>query len=359
MGDVAQLWCVRDLQMGARPSGPGGLTVVEQACFDPRERDRREERRRWLRTRLGVGQDHRAHEAALDTAPLPIGCGPTMEATMPTDRIHRASSTDGTEIAARVHGDGPPIVLLPGGPGDGEISWQTLLPHLAEHFTCYPVSTRNRGLSGKSGDCSFELLEADLRSFVDSIGEPVGLVAWSSSAPMVLETAARSDAVSAVAIHEPTFRDQRSPDVEARHQDALERLVPALAEERLVDAARIFYEGLAMASDEELAGLEELGTFEASAPNIPVMVEEALVGAVGQMSDNALLADVTAPVLLLIGTESQPYYSGVVRYVADQVPDVRVRELPGVGHFAPAIAPEVVASELTDFFDEVGLAHAR
>jgi hypothetical protein len=34
--------------------------------------------------------------------------------------VHRTISADGTEIAGRVHGQGPPLVLVHGGLGDGE-----------------------------------------------------------------------------------------------------------------------------------------------------------------------------------------------------------------------------------------------
>jgi hypothetical protein len=41
-------------------------------------------------------------------------------------RVHRVVSTDGTAIAARVHGEGRPLVLVHGGLGD-DTSWSELL----------------------------------------------------------------------------------------------------------------------------------------------------------------------------------------------------------------------------------------
>ena len=67
---------------------------------------------------------------------------------MDDDQIHVAVSNDGTKIAGRVQGQGAPIVLVHGGLGDGEVSWFFMLPFLVEHFTCYLMSTRGRGLSG-------------------------------------------------------------------------------------------------------------------------------------------------------------------------------------------------------------------
>lgn len=269
-----------------------------------------------------------------------------MEAT----RIHRAESIDGTEIVARVHGEGPPLVLLPGGPGDGENSWRFLLPHLSDDFTCYAVSTRSKGLSGASDDYSLELLAADLRSFVESIGAPVGVLGWSSGCSVVLEAAARSDAVSALALYEPMLRDLRPVEIEARHEDGVERMVAAASQGRLVDAAQVFFEELGLANERELAFLEEAGSFELAAPNIPVMMQEGLADAIGTLSDMAIVEQLSLPVLLLRGTDSPAFYSGVVDYLAERLPDAEVRELAGAAHFAPATHPEAVAAEVAQFF---------
>jgi pimeloyl-ACP methyl ester carboxylesterase len=37
--------------------------------------------------------------------------------------------------------------------------------------------------------------------------------------------------------------------------------------------------------------------------------------------------------------------------VAQHVVDAHVRELPGVGHFAPLLEPEPIAKELISFFE--------
>ena len=122
---------------------------------------------------------------------------------MSNQRTHYVTTTDGVTIGATVHGQGPPLVFLQGAIGDGDLDWQALLGHLTDRFTCHLPSMRGRGLSGDHPDLSFGRLVDDVLAYVDSIGEPTGLVGWSVGADLALAVAAQSDAVDAVAPFEP------------------------------------------------------------------------------------------------------------------------------------------------------------
>jgi pimeloyl-ACP methyl ester carboxylesterase len=123
---------------------------------------------------------------------------------MMSDQIHRAVSADGTEIAGRVHGQGPSLVLLHGAPHDGDLAWEALVPHPADRFTCYLPSWRGRGLSADCEDHTPPRHEEDATAFVDSIGGSVNVAGWSAGVMTTLGAAANSDAVAAVALYEPT-----------------------------------------------------------------------------------------------------------------------------------------------------------
>jgi pimeloyl-ACP methyl ester carboxylesterase len=263
--------------------------------------------------------------------------------------IHRTKSNDGTEIAGWVQGQGPPLVFLHGGAGDGETSWSALAPLLSERFTCYLMSMRGRKPSNDHPDHSRERLVQDIVAFAESIGEPAGLVGHSFPGALALEAAARTLAVSALALYEPTLFDL-GPRDSARDGAAFQRISEAVAEGRLVDAVRIFVEDVALASDEELALLEEAGVFEAMARNLPVDLAEAAQSGPPQLSDLAVLERVTIPVLLLYGSRTPPFYRAVVGAVAQRLGHPQVRELPGAAHLGPQVAPEPVAKELARFF---------
>jgi pimeloyl-ACP methyl ester carboxylesterase len=47
---------------------------------------------------------------------------------MSNQRTHDVATFDGVTIRGAVCGQGPPLVFLPGGIGDGDLDWPTLLP---------------------------------------------------------------------------------------------------------------------------------------------------------------------------------------------------------------------------------------
>jgi pimeloyl-ACP methyl ester carboxylesterase len=275
---------------------------------------------------------------------------------MTEERIHRAVSADGTEIAGRVQGEGPPLVLVHGGIGDGEIAWEALLPHLTAKFTCYLPSTRGRGSSADNPDHSPPRLEQDVTAFVDSIDEPVYLVGWSGSGAWVLGAAARSASVGAVAAYEPGVVSVMGEDDLARTFGTVEQMGAAAADGRLLDALRAFAPWIC--TDEEVRALEQTDFFERWAGAIPAMLrfvqQDASYEGV-RSTDPEELARIAVPVLLLRGEQTRlgTWFADAAQLIAKHVPEPQIWKLPGLGHFAPVLEPESIADELTTFFESV------
>ena len=275
---------------------------------------------------------------------------------MATDRIHRTFSADGTEIAGRVHGQGPPLVLVHGRLEDGELSWGALRPLLTEHFTCYALSTRGRDLSADAPDLSPARLVEDVVAFADSVGEPVGLVGHSSGAGLALGAAAEATSVVAVAAYEPVVPAMINEEDVASVQAAMGRHVEAAAEGRYADAARILFDESPMATDDEVAAMTALGHLDAMARYVPVSLrelEQAATSETPDFSDPTVLRQITAPVLLLQGVRTAPWAAESVDYLASHLPDSTVLEVHDAAHFGPLLAPEAVAAELIRFFNAV------
>ena len=229
-------------------------------------------------------------------------------------RIHRAVSADGTDIAGRVAGQGPALVLVHGGIGHGDLAWEALLPHLTNRYTCYLPSTRGRGLSGDHADHNPARLVEDVTAFVDSIGEPVCLLGWSGSGPWCLGAAARSSSVVAVAAYEPVVPGSGEADM-ARLGAALEKVGIAAADGRLVDAVRAFASGIC--TDDEVAALEKTTFFERWAGAVPALLNDLGQDMAYQgprSIDPKSLEQVTVPVLVIRGEQTLLIPCGASRH---------------------------------------------
>jgi pimeloyl-ACP methyl ester carboxylesterase len=273
---------------------------------------------------------------------------------MTDDRVHRAVSADGTEIAGRVQGQGPPLVLIHSPVHDGDMAWEALLPLLTDWFTCYRPSLRGRGLSGANPDHSppRSHFQEDVDAFVDSVGERVYVMGWSDGGSLALGAAANSDAVAAVAVYEPSVWTLMREDDLARFGSTTEQWMDAAADGRLVDAAHIFHHFVC--TDDEFAALDT-AYLDRQARLFPLLMQELQQGMPDegpQPTDPEVLGQIDAPVLVLLAQQGRlgTWFSDSAKHVAQHVADPHVRELPDVGHCAPLVAPEPVAMELISFF---------
>ncbi|MDP8970753.1 MAG: alpha/beta hydrolase [Actinomycetota bacterium] len=270
---------------------------------------------------------------------------------MSSQRTHYVTTTDGVTIGGTVHGQGPPLVFLQGIIGDGDLDWNPAVEHLAGRFTCHLPSMRGRGLSGDHPDLSLGRLIDDFLAYVDSIGQPTGLVGWSGGANHALAVAAQSDAVEAVAPLEPVANSLMDEQEQAALGEAVAR-AGELAAERNLPAAMRAFAGYPF-NDEDIAAAEDAGYFQAAGRYVPNLLNvfQQLMEYEGPLPDDpSVLGAISAPVLVLHGSATKPFLATSARHVADHVPNARLQEIPGAGHAAPLTHPEALAEALTEFF---------
>jgi pimeloyl-ACP methyl ester carboxylesterase len=268
---------------------------------------------------------------------------------MSQERTHRAVSRDGTEIVAHVHGHGPPLVLVSGS-GDGHND-PFLLPELSEHFTCYSMSLRSRGLSEANTDQAPERFVQDIAAVVDSVGGPVGVAAHSRGAALALSAVALSEAVHAVALYEPHVIELYGPGDVARADAALERMQAAASQRDFAEAAEVFFEEITLPNPQELATLSESGAFDSIAPLIPDIVSEISQWQLPRPSDSLPLDEVNVPVLLLHGSRSHRFYTDVIEHLGTRLPNADVQQVAECGHFSPWFTPAPIADRIVQFFE--------
>jgi len=270
-----------------------------------------------------------------------------------TDLIHRTTSSDGTKIAGRVVGDGPPLVLLHGSLYSGETAWEALLPHLTDRFTCWLPSVRGRGLSADSDDLSRERMFEDVVAFLDSIGQPVPVFGWSGGATAALGAAEMTETVAAVAAYEPGVLEVIDEETLSDLRHMVARARPELEQGRPAEAARLF--SAFVSNDEELQAFVAQGLDEVVAPN--VATDLAHWGNLDLTrptpTSPAALASIAVPVLVLQGEQTlrSSWMERGTRHIAEHVRDAELRTVPGAGHAAPRRAPEALAAELVRFLD--------
>ncbi|MDA1362748.1 alpha/beta fold hydrolase [Glycomyces luteolus] len=271
---------------------------------------------------------------------------------MTSQHTHNATTTDGATIAGSVRGDGPPLVFVHGIIGDGGLDWRALLPHLADRFTCHLPSLRGRGGSSGDPDLGFGRLVEDLLAYVESLPQAAGLVGWSLGAGMALTAAGtRPEAVDAVAAIEPGMPGLMNEQEQADLGAAIGRMAELADGGRHGEAVRALA-GFVF-EDDDIATAENTGYFAAAARYVPAMLD--FFGQQMQQDgpvpeDPALLGAITAPVLVLHGSDPTPYVAAGVRQVVDYVADTQVQEISGAGHAIPLTHPEALADAIAEFF---------
>lgn len=194
---------------------------------------------------------------------------------------------------------------------------------------------------------AFTARQRGSRPLVDSLAGPRA----SGGAGLALAVAARCDAVLAVAAIEPNTPRVMDDQERAALAGAIARMGALAAEGRSTDAARAF--GEFVFDEEEVAVAEAAGYFQAAGRYVPQLLSffRQLREHQGPThEDPAVLGTISAPVLVLIGSDTKPYATAYARHVVDHVPHARIAEIPGAGHAAPLTRPAALAGALTAFF---------
>nr|WP_276610798.1 alpha/beta hydrolase [Kineococcus siccus] len=197
---------------------------------------------------------------------------------------------------------------------------------------------------------------ADLRAVIEAVGEPVDVLGASYGAIVALHCARDDDAHrtalrSLVLFEPPLFA--AGPDLEgvlARYRTHLER-------SSLGAAARLFAAEVAQVPRPLLDALMGADDADVTAPGDADEGDRA--AAVGCLHDlEAMTADsgdldrwaaVTAPTLLLQGSDTWAPMPATMDALAERLPRVRRAVLTGQTHFATHTAPEAFAEAVNDF----------
>ncbi|WBC07554.1 alpha/beta hydrolase [Micromonospora sp. WMMA1947] len=255
--------------------------------------------------------------------------------------MRKVVSRDGTTIAYRRAGEGPPIVLLNGAFRDHTI-FDALVPELAPYCTTFVYDRRGRGQSGDSPVYAVEREIEDLAAVIEEAGGSAVVFAGSCGANLALEAAMAGLAITKLALHEPYFRVDGHPKPPLDAADALRALV---ADGRRGEAAEYFLTVLMGLPPEAISQWRQGPLWETNEANAHTLAY-----------DTAICGDFDVPVerLAALRTETlvvnsdgtSDWLRAAAQATAKALPNGSGRELPGSWH---RVETEILARVLVEF----------
>ena len=255
--------------------------------------------------------------------------------------LRHVGTPDGVRIACEVSGEGPPLVLVHGA-GSARWSFDAVRPHLERDFTVIAVDRRGRGDSADGEAYALEREYEDVAAVVRDAGDGALLVGHSYGG-LIAAGAALLVELPRLALYEPAMGGVVTT------RETIERWERLIADGDRDTVVRESLREVAGFDDAAIGAVARSPVWEARKRVVPTLPRE-LRAELEHRFDPEATAEVTAPTLLLVGTESPDWAVRSVAAYADAIPGCEVRSLEGEGHAANMTAPRVLASELGRFF---------
>jgi alpha-beta hydrolase superfamily lysophospholipase len=251
-------------------------------------------------------------------------------------------SSDGTTIAFDRLGEGAPIVLV-----SGASTARAIHAHLAEllaaDFTVLNYDRRGRGDSGDTPRYAIEREVEDLHAVIAAAGGAAAVFGNSSGAVLALRAAAAGLPITKLALWEPPF--MTDPDAPRRQQAYVAQLTELLDAGRRGDAMALFMRTIGL-PEQMIAGLRQAPMWPGMEALAPTLVYDAIIMGDSTVS-TALVAAVTAPTLVLDGSETGAWAASAARALTAALPTAQRHTLNGQDH---NVAWDVLAPLLREFF---------
>jgi len=262
----------------------------------------------------------------------------------------RARAADGTELAATVAGDGPPLLMIPG-LGASRRVYAPLLPLLAARLGVVVFDPRGVGDSGFTrGPYTMAQLAADAAAVLDAAGLEAASVWGASMGGMVAQhlTLLHPDRVVRLVLACTTCGGPHAV-----------RPTPAAAAALLGRGARTPGEAYRLActvlyaEDWQAAHPDFIDREVAEREQHPVRggVFSAQQAAVSGHDTYDALPGITVPTLVLHGDADAVVPAENGRILAERIPGARLHLLPGRGHLFFHESPEESAEAVLGFVD--------
>lgn len=263
---------------------------------------------------------------------------------MVTAGSRSVASQDGVRIAYWSSGDGPPLLLVHGAMSDHR-RWR-IVPQLAEHRTVHAMDRRGRGGSGDGPEWSLDREVDDVVTLVEALadeaGHPVDLLGHSLGGLLALRAAARTGAVHRLVLYEPAV------DEPAQDAQLLDRMRALLDAGRPDDVVVLMMREVVLMPAHEIEAMQAMPTWHTRVEAAPTLPREL---ATDLVADPTEVAAVTAPTLVMRGSDSPAPVRDACTRLAAALPSATTVAISGQQHVADQLVPDLFARLVLDFLE--------
>jgi pimeloyl-ACP methyl ester carboxylesterase len=253
-------------------------------------------------------------------------------------------SADGIPLAVWVEGQGPSLVLVHGSLID-HTTFGPLVAELRDGMTTFAMDRRGFGASGDAPGYAIEREFEDVAAVVEAVaartGGPVALWGHSYGAGCAMGGAALTGDVHHLVLYEPGLGI-------AYPAGSIEEIEQAVAAGDLETALLAVLAGVVGMTQEEIASLRSGERWPALLAGVPAVPRECRAED-GWVYRPGLADGISAPTLLLAGSESPGMLREATDRAATAIPGARTRVLEGHGHLASHTDPAMVAAVIRQF----------
>lgn len=258
-------------------------------------------------------------------------------------RCETVASADGTPIAVWITGEGPSLLVIHGTAAD-HTAWDRMVPLLAPSMTVAAIDRRGRGASGDAEPYGIEREVDDAVAVAAALPGPVHVYGHSFGGYVAMHAAPRIPDLAGLTLYEGGIMPAGMELTPAPLIDQLTRLIAA---GRRAEALEAFMRNAVGLDSDEVAALRAQPSWKGRVDAVHTIPRE--LGALEvHGADPVATESVTAPVQLVVGGATDPMRRGWFERVAGLFGDARVTVLPGQGHTAHIMAPELLAGAIAE-----------
>lgn len=238
-------------------------------------------------------------------------------------------------------GAGPPLLLVHGSTGT-RARWSSVTPALAQRYTVHAMDRRGRGLSTAEVEpYSLDREAEDVAAVAEAVGGDVYVVAHSYGALTVLEAALTTSGFRRIMLNEPPLP---SPGLNVVSPEGLAQIKTMSDPREILEA---FYRETLHLSETAIKDLADREFSYLAGSIAHTAGRELAEASVYHATD--LHAKITAPVRMLLGSESPGYFRAATAAVAARIPGATIVRLQGQGHQAIDYDPQQFVRTVLEF----------